>query len=381
MTSNKVVHAIGVKQLPTKSLKPNPHNPRLLFDRADMDILRSSIERVGILVPLTVYRESRSGVYRILDGQRRWICAQEAGLTEIPVNEVSEPSLVQNIVTMFQIHKLRKDWELMPTALKLELLMRELKEKGEKRLAALTGLDEAVVVRCKKLLSYPKKYQDMMLDPDPENRAKADFFIELYVVVTDRNVIKFDWFSRNRFTDAMLKKADAKALHSVTEFRIVKQHINNAAKAKKLPVISNRPGMRSDAGIFLEFVQFEQLHDVPRIILRLDHAALQAVIHAREIHRVDIGAKRFEEVLIFWRSRNADLQALEIRGRADRSPLRCDLVHAVLETSARNGIDALGADFIAEIGAERSIERSVNLSRVAKAVRGRLNVGGGHKPG
>jgi ParB family transcriptional regulator, chromosome partitioning protein len=240
MAAEEAVHAIGVKLLPTNALKPNPHNPRLLFDRADMDILRSSIERVGILVPLTVYRESKTNIYRILDGQRRWICAQEANLAKIPVNEVSEPSLVQNIVTMFQIHKLRKDWELMPTALKLELLMRELKEKGEKRLAALTGLDEAVVVRCKKLLSYPKKYQDMMLDPDPENRAKADFFIELYVVVTDRNVTKFDWFSRNRFTDAMLKKAEAKGLQSVTEFRTVKQHINNAAKAKKLPTISKR---------------------------------------------------------------------------------------------------------------------------------------------
>jgi ParB/RepB/Spo0J family partition protein len=240
MATDEAVHTIGVKELPIDSLQPNPHNPRLLFDRADMDILRSSIERVGILVPLTVYREKKTGIYRILDGQRRWMCAQQAGLTTVPVNEVSEPSLVQNIVTMFQIHKLRRDWELMPTALKLELLMRELKEKGEKRLAALTGLDEAVVVRCKKLLSYPKKYQDMMLDPDPDNRAKADFFIELYPVVTDRNVTKFDWFNRNRFTDAMLEKTDAKGLHSVTEFRAVKQYVNNAAKAHKLPSISKR---------------------------------------------------------------------------------------------------------------------------------------------
>lgn len=240
MPSNEAVHAIGVKELPIESLQPNPHNPRLLFDRADMDILRSSIERVGILVPLTVYREKRTGIYRILDGQRRWMCAQQAGLAEVPVNEVSEPSLVQNIVTMFQIHKLRKDWELMPTALKLELLMRELRERSERRLAALTGLDEAVVVRCKKLLSYPKKYQDMMLDPAPENRAKADFFIELYPVITDRNVTKFDWFNRNRFTDAMLEKTAAKGLRSVTEFRAVKQYVNNAVKARNTAAISKR---------------------------------------------------------------------------------------------------------------------------------------------
>jgi ParB family chromosome partitioning protein len=234
------VRAIGVKTLKPTDLKPNPHNPRLLFDREDMEVLRESIRRVGILVPLTVYQESRTSRYVILDGQRRWMCAQDVGLSEIPVNEVAEPTLVQNIVTMFQIHKLRRDWELMPTALKLELLMGELKEKNDKRIAALTGLDEAVVARCKKLLSYPKRYQDMMLDSHPEDRVKADFFIELYSVRNDRTVNKFDWFDRQTFTDAMLKKSGAGGLNSVTDFRLVKQYINNAVKANRVSVISRR---------------------------------------------------------------------------------------------------------------------------------------------
>jgi ParB/RepB/Spo0J family partition protein len=234
------VRAIGVLSLPTGKLKANPHNPRMLFDREDLQVLRESIKRVGILVPLTVYLEKISGNYVILDGQRRWICAQEVGLKDIPVNQVAEPTLVQNIVTMFQIHKLRKDWELMPTALKLELLMRELGEKKERRLAELTGLDEAVVVRCKKLLSYPKRYQDMMLDADPDKREKADFFIELYPVRNDREVGKLPWFKKDKFTDDMLRKLEQKGIKSVTDFRIVKQYINNAVKAKKVPAISKR---------------------------------------------------------------------------------------------------------------------------------------------
>lgn len=234
------VKAIGVKSLPTEKLKPNPHNPRRLFDTEDLHVLEESIARVGILVPLTVYREKRTGAYVILDGQRRWICATKIGLKEIPVNEVDEPTLVQNIVTMFQIHKLRKDWELMPTALKLELLMGELQEKNDKRLAELTGLDEAVVSRCKKLLTYSKKHQDMMLDIDPDKRVKADFFIELYPVRNDRNVQKFDWFKKEKFTEAMLKKLTDKGIKSVTDFRIVKQHINNAVKAGKTTTISRR---------------------------------------------------------------------------------------------------------------------------------------------
>src|SRR5437660_6989339 len=128
-TTDPTIRAIGVKTLPTGELNPNPHNPRMLFDRVDLDVLRDSIARVGILVPLTVYQEQRSGRYVILDGQRRWMCAKDLKLPTVPVNAVAEPSLVENIVTMFQIHKLRRDWELMPTALTLEVLMSKLKEK------------------------------------------------------------------------------------------------------------------------------------------------------------------------------------------------------------------------------------------------------------
>jgi ParB family chromosome partitioning protein len=234
------VKAIGVTSLPTDKLKANPHNPRMLFDREDLHVLRDSIQRVGILVPLTVYREKSSGQYVILDGQRRWMCAQEVGLKTIPVNEVVEPTTVQNIVTMFQIHKLRKDWELMPTALKLEVLMRALHELRGTTLAELTGLDEAVVVRCKKLLSYNKRYQDMMLDANPDKRVKADFFIELYAVRNDRAVRKFSWFKKDKFTDDMLRKFEQKSIKSVTDFRVVKQYINNAVKANKISTISTR---------------------------------------------------------------------------------------------------------------------------------------------
>jgi len=234
------VRAIGVRSIAPDELRANPHNPRQLFDREDLHVLRESIRRVGILVPLTVYKETGTRQYIILDGQRRWMCAQDVGLRTIPVNEVAEPTLVQNIVTMFQIHKLRKDWELMPTAIKLELLMRELGEKKERRLAELTGLDEAVVVRCKKLLSYRKQYQDMMLDADPDKRVKADFFIELYPVRNDREVSKFEWFNKDRFTDAMLEKFEQGGIRSVTDFRTVKQYITNAVKARKTAAVSKR---------------------------------------------------------------------------------------------------------------------------------------------
>ena len=233
---------IGVKSVPTNNLNPNPHNPRMLFDKIPMNDLRDSIERVGILVPLTVYESKDHGNYIILDGQRRWMCAQDLKLKQVPVNVVAEPSLVQNIVTMFQIHKLREDWELMPTALKLEVLIRELKDNNEKRLAVVTGLDPSVISRCKRLLSYSKKYKDLMLDPNPEKRVKADFFIEMYAILNDRTVNKMSWYTKEAFIKIMLNKYlnRKSGIKAVTDFRIMKQHINNARRAKKIKGITRR---------------------------------------------------------------------------------------------------------------------------------------------
>ena len=231
----------------------------MLFDREPLDILKASIAKVGILVPLTVYWSKERKCYVILDGQRRWICANELGLEQVPVNQVAEPTLVQNIVVMFQIHKLRADWELMPTALKLEVLMRELGEKSEKKLAELTRLDQAVVSRCKKLLSYSKKYQDLMLDPDPSRRVKADFFIELYAVRNDRFVNQMDWFAKDKFTDTMLDRYQkGQGLKAVTDFRIMKQYVNNARKARKVSVITRRlKEFTEDGSLTLDHLKIE----------------------------------------------------------------------------------------------------------------------------
>jgi ParB family transcriptional regulator, chromosome partitioning protein len=258
--------AIGVKTIATEKLYPNPHNPRMLFDKLPLDVLKQSIRRVGILVPLTVYRDSATGRYVILDGQRRWISAQQIGLAKVPVNQVAEPSLVQNVVTMFQIHKLRADWELMPTALKVELLMNEIEDKNNERLAELTGLDEAVIVRCKKLISYDKEFQDMMLDPIPEKRIKADFFIELYSVIHDRDVVTFDWFSQKKFIRQMLSKylEEPRTIKAVTDFRLIKQYITNARRIGAKKKFSNR------------LKQFAEVHETSLAHLEIKEAHVHA---------------------------------------------------------------------------------------------------------
>jgi ParB/RepB/Spo0J family partition protein len=308
--------AVKPKLVKTNTLEANPYNPRRLFDKEPMDVLRASIRKVGILVPLVVYWSKRKKKYVILDGQRRWMCAQALQLREVPVNVVSEPSIVQNIVTMFQIHKLREDWELMPTALTLAILVKETGEKNDRRLSEITGLDVSVVSRCKKLLSYPKKYQDMMLDSDPSKRVKADFFIELYAVRNDRAVNKMHWFKKNEFTGQMLEKYQGgkSGLKAVTDFRLMKQYINNARKAKQVREVSKRmEEFVADDTLTLEHLNIPSA-DVSASARRL----LQAVSKLEEALR-PIDAERYFGQEELWKALESlrDLIALKLR-EADR---------------------------------------------------------------
>jgi ParB/RepB/Spo0J family partition protein len=105
-----ILQPSAVDMLSPLDILPNPHNPRMFFPEKSLSILKESI-RVGILVPLTVYRSKTDDKLHLLDGQRRWMCAKDLDLKKVPVNIVPEPTTVQNIVTMFNIHALREAWE------------------------------------------------------------------------------------------------------------------------------------------------------------------------------------------------------------------------------------------------------------------------------
>ena len=165
-------------------ISPNPHNPILIFEPRELDQLKNAISKVGILVPLTVYRNEKSfpkTQFVILDGERRWRCAKELGLETIPANIIDEPKdITQNILFMFNIHHFRKEWALFPTALKLEVIIEKLGTDQESILSEFTGVSRSTIRRCKSLLWYPQKYRDVLMEKS--GRISTDFFIELFPI-------------------------------------------------------------------------------------------------------------------------------------------------------------------------------------------------------
>lgn len=159
---------------PHKLLR-NKDNPRLVFREEDMLALRESIKDQGILVPLTVYAEGDK--YRLLDGERRWKSAIKLGLPRVPVIIQAKPEPLTNIMMMFAIHHARKDWDPLPTALKLEELEKMFKrihgkDATEKELAGLASMSVGEVRRLKKLLALPMEYRDELLEELEKPRAK-----------------------------------------------------------------------------------------------------------------------------------------------------------------------------------------------------------------
>ena len=68
--------------LPTGAIKPNPRQPRKVFQPEALDELAESIRRHGILQPLSV-RKTVSG-YELIAGERRLRASIATGLTEVP---------------------------------------------------------------------------------------------------------------------------------------------------------------------------------------------------------------------------------------------------------------------------------------------------------
>lgn len=174
-----------VSLLDPNHLERNRDNPRLIFRQEDLDALQQSIADQGILVPLTVFRDGKT--YRILDGERRWRCAIKLGLKKVPAILQPKPERLQNIMMMFAIHHARKDWDPLPTALKLQDLEREFEKQHDKKptesqLAGLASLSRGEVRRLKKLLALPADYREELLQeldkPRSEQVLTVDHVLE-----------------------------------------------------------------------------------------------------------------------------------------------------------------------------------------------------------
>jgi ParB/RepB/Spo0J family partition protein len=223
-----VVPSGQLVKLSPEEVVPSQNNPRHLFDREPLNTLKKSIRQHGVLVPITVYKPKGQQKFSILDGQRRYMCCSELQRDEgiellIPANVVEPPDKIASLLYMFSIHNFREQWELMPTALALNTIIEALGEDDNKVLSKLTGVSEPQLERCKKLLTFPERFQELSLDPNPKRRIPSNFWIEAYPVLNlcDEKLRELvdEVGGRDGITDKLVEKYRAKRIRSVLHFR------------------------------------------------------------------------------------------------------------------------------------------------------------------
>ena len=211
------------------ALARNPNNPRRYFNEERLDLLRTSIQEVGILVPLIVYKDPQvADHYVLMDGERRWRCSVDLALDDIPVNVIDAPTELENLLRMFNIHNVREDWPLISVALSLKEVMSLSGETGEKRLSQMTGLTRATVRRAKRLLSMPDAELELIQSEAHLDRTKQTHREDLYLEIESaesvlRNELPevADDFTRPEIIRAFAQKAEANSIRAVTDFRLV----------------------------------------------------------------------------------------------------------------------------------------------------------------
>ena len=136
--------------LPARSIRPNPNQPRKIFQPEALDELAESIRQHGILQPLSVRR--CEGGYELIAGERRLRAAQQAGITDIPCilmrmddKESGMAAMVENLQ--------RQDLDFIEEAVAIARLLRDW-DMSQEQAAKLLGKSQSAIANKLRILKH-----------------------------------------------------------------------------------------------------------------------------------------------------------------------------------------------------------------------------------
>ncbi|MBC1547281.1 ParB/RepB/Spo0J family partition protein [Listeria sp. FSL L7-0233] len=149
-----------VQNIAIKEIKPNPYQPRKIFDAKAINELRDSIKIHGVLQPI-ILRNTEKG-YEIVVGERRYRAAKEAKLKEIPavVRDLTEEEMMElSVIENLQ----REDLSPLEEAESYQFLMKKL-SLTQAKLAERVGKSRPYIANFVRLLTLPEEVQVMLRD-------------------------------------------------------------------------------------------------------------------------------------------------------------------------------------------------------------------------
>ncbi len=148
---------VGVRyaELRVADIRPNPRNPRTVFDDDALVELVHSIKEFGLLQPIVV-RPAETG-YELVMGERRWRAAEKAGLTAIPalIRRTEDADMLRDAL-LENIH--RANLNPLEEAAAYQQLLDEF-EVTHEELATRLGRSRPVISNTIRLLKLPVMVQ------------------------------------------------------------------------------------------------------------------------------------------------------------------------------------------------------------------------------
>lgn len=153
----------SVRRAPIERLKPNPDQPRKIFQREDLDELTASIRDKGVLQPILVRAQpGEEGMWQIIAGERRWRAAQAARLKEVPIvvhemedSDVLEAAIIENVQ--------RADLNPVEEANAYSNLMERF-GRSQDALAGVVGKSRSHVANTLRLLQLPISVLNLVME-------------------------------------------------------------------------------------------------------------------------------------------------------------------------------------------------------------------------
>lgn len=160
----------GVLEIPISQIRTNKYQPRMDFKQDKLNDLVNSIKEKGIVQPVLA-RKTPDG-YELIAGERRLRAAKSLGLEKIPAIlknvadvDMLEISLIENIQ--------RQELNPIEEAVAYQRLISEFNFTQD-AVAKVLGKDRSTVANFLRLLSLPKKIQDLIMKGDiTTGHAKA----------------------------------------------------------------------------------------------------------------------------------------------------------------------------------------------------------------
>lgn len=140
--------------------------------------LKESVSEFGVLVPLVIKPfKSHGKEFVLIDGERRLRSALATNQKLVPVHNLKETDVADEMLYAFQIHMLRKEWSQTAQARALAKIIRNEKQKAgkiqEKELFALlqekTGYNDTKLRDLFRVLKYAQENEKILDEIDDSN--------------------------------------------------------------------------------------------------------------------------------------------------------------------------------------------------------------------